>query len=115
MGMGERAQGGAGQERMVGRPLGDIELSKAVAAMRTGKAAGGDGMVAETLKFGGERQRKIVFTRVKNTWAGAARAGPGEEARDWPEDWKTGITVPLWKRKGSNTDNNTWMASRSRA
>ena len=92
----------------LGAPPGDIELWKAVAAMRTGKAAGEDGLMAEALKFGGERQRGIAYRIVRKMWASAARAELGGEADDWPEEWRVGITVPLWKRKGSKADKNTW-------
>eukprot|EP00969_Alexandrium_andersonii_P087567 3863652-Alexandrium_andersonii.AAC.1 len=48
------------QEWLGGLPS-DLELDKAVRAMKSGKAAGGDGVVAEALKYGGERQKKVVF------------------------------------------------------
>eukprot|EP00969_Alexandrium_andersonii_P107415 4738442-Alexandrium_andersonii.AAC.1 len=41
-------------------------------------------------------------------WAAAASSGEGTEAHEWPEEWKVGVTVPLWKRKGKQSDRNTW-------
>eukprot|EP00969_Alexandrium_andersonii_P097780 4317031-Alexandrium_andersonii.AAC.1 len=45
------------QDWLGGRPS-DLELDKAVRAMRSGKAAGGDGVVAEALKYGGPKQKE---------------------------------------------------------
>ena len=41
-------------------------------------------------------------------WDKAANAEWGEEADEWPDDWKIGLTVPLWKNKGDKKDKNTY-------
>ena len=32
---------------------------------------------------------------------------PGAEVV-WPDEWCVGLVVPLWKRKGTKKDKNTW-------
>ena len=32
----------------------------------------------------------------------------GTEGENLPKEWKVGLTVPLWKRKGDREDKNTW-------
>ena len=41
-------------------------------------------------------------------WEKAATSEDGSEADGWPESWKLGLVVPLWKKKGSRRDKNTW-------
>eukprot|EP00973_Karenia_brevis_P065148 9044744-Karenia_brevis.AAC.1 len=41
-------------------------------------------------------------------WSQAAREQQGGQATTWPKSWRIGVVVPMWKRKGSKTDKNTW-------
>lgn len=38
----------------------------------------------------------------------ATQSGENLEAAEWPQEWKVGLVVPLWKRKGEKTEKNTW-------
>ena len=31
----------------------------------------------------------------------------GEEANEWPKEWRVGVVVPMWKKKGKKTNKNT--------
>eukprot|EP00959_Pyramimonas_sp_CCMP1952_P186105 3891749-Pyramimonas_sp.AAC.1 len=76
--------------------------------MRTGRQPGEYCFVAEALKYGGPAIRAEVYGTAKRMWSLAATAAEGEEAEAWPADWRVGLVVPLWKRKGSLKDKNTW-------
>eukprot|EP00959_Pyramimonas_sp_CCMP1952_P440618 9224916-Pyramimonas_sp.AAC.1 len=76
--------------------------------MQTGRQPGEDGFVAEALKYGGDTLRTRVFEIVREMWGRAARAEDDGEAEDWPDEWKVGLVVPLWKQKGNRSDKNTW-------
>eukprot|EP00959_Pyramimonas_sp_CCMP1952_P197751 4135646-Pyramimonas_sp.AAC.1 len=76
--------------------------------MKTGKQPGEDGFVAEALRFGGDAIRQRVFALVKQMWKLATEGEEGEEAAGWPDEWRSGIVVPLWKKKGNRADKNTW-------
>ena len=86
----------------------DIELELAIMKMKGKKAPGADKVAAEVLKYGGKELRRRVFAVVKKMWRRAVEADEGHEAYDWPEEWKVGITVPLWKKKGDRHNKNTW-------
>lgn len=64
------------------------EVEKAIARLKRGKAAGHDEIEGEALKFGGEKVRKEMWEIVRRVWRGEG----------WPEDWKTGLIVPLVKK-----------------
>ena len=85
-----------------------IELDRCISRMNTKRAPGKDKFTAEVLKFGGEELRKRVHKVVQEMWTAAINSSAGSEAQDWPPEWKLGIVVPLWKRKGQRTDKNTW-------
>ena len=84
------------------------ELDKCVANMKTKRAPGLDGFVAELLKYGGSKLRTEVYKVVRQMWEHAKVAGLDMEAHDWPAEWKVGVVVPLWKKKGKREDKNTW-------
>ena len=84
------------------------EYIKAVQDMKLSKAGGEDMMLAEYLKFGGPMLTQEVFRVVTDCWTAAVEASDGQEPESWPQSWKVGITVPLWKRKGNRADRNTW-------
>ena len=86
----------------------DMELDLCLQKMKSKKAAGKDGMVAEAVKYGGTKLKKQIFETVKKMWTKAATAEDGEEADCWPKEWKEGVTIPLWKNKGSRADKNTY-------
>ena len=58
--------------------------------IKTGKAPGIDGVCGEMLKYGGDSIVEWIWKLCKLAW---------EEGR-FPEDWKSGIIVPLYKGKG---------------
>ena len=65
-------------------------------------------MVAEAIKHGGNELRKTIVEIVQEAWKNAAQAEKGKQAETWPDAWKVGLMVPLWKRKGDKKDRNTW-------
>ena len=83
------------------------ELHAALRQMSLGKAVGEDGVTAELLKFGGPNLWEQVVKVCRAQWLLLTEAAPGEEV-SWPEEWCTGLVVPLWKRKGNKKDKNTW-------
>ena len=59
------------------------------------------------MKYGGPLLRAEIYKVVKEMWNKARDSEDQHEAEDWPAEWRIGITVPLWKKKGSRTDKNT--------
>ncbi len=86
----------------------DGELDRCVRKMSCGKQPGEDTFVVEALKYGGNALRQEVYKVVRTTWTRAAAVHTGDEATDWPPEWRIGLVVPLWKKKGSKRDRNTW-------
>ena len=41
-------------------------------------------------------------------WRAATQAEEGQEAEAWPEEWRVGIMVPLWKKKRPKENRNNW-------
>ena len=82
----------------------DDEIARAIKNMKNGKAAGDDGVAAESLKYGGPRLQQEVCRIVKEMWVKASLSEYGHEADDWPSEWKVAIQVPVWKRKGKKND-----------
>jgi hypothetical protein len=68
------------------------------------RACGHDGFPAELLKYGGATLKAKIFEVVKEMWRRGATAGDAAEGDDWPPEWRLGIVVPLWKRKGCKRD-----------
>ena len=92
----------------LGAPPSDEEFAECGKQMKNGKAAGGDGFLAEFYKYGSPMLRDQIHTLVRRMWQQAANSHPGEEAVQWPQAWNTGTVVPLWKKKGSPQDKNTY-------
>ena len=88
-------------------PTGE-EVERVIGQLSNRKAAGEDGFMAEFLKYGGADLLQVMVTIVQKSWADAVRAPEGREADNWPDEWKVGLVVPLWKHKGSREDKNTW-------
>ena len=83
------------------------ELHAALRQMSLGKAVGEDEVTAELLKFGGDNLWGSVVKVCREQWRLLTEAAPGAEVV-WPDEWCTGLVVPLWKRKGNKKDKNTW-------
>ena len=90
----------------------DDEIARAIKNMKNDRAAGDDGVAAESLKYGGPRLQQEVCTIVKEMWVKASLSEYGHEADDWPSEWKVAIQVPLWKRKGQKKDKTLGVGSR---
>ena len=84
------------------------EMLRAIRDMKYGKAGGVDGMVAEYFKWAGRELHERLFEFLTFSWRSATRADAGREAELWPEAWRVGIVVPIWKRKGNWKDKNSW-------
>jgi hypothetical protein len=64
------------------------EVRAAVAKLKGGKAAGVDGMVNETLKYGGDKLMLCLWIVIKTVWR--------EESI--PKDWTRGLIIPIFKK-----------------
>jgi len=64
------------------------EIDWAIRKMKEKKAAGGDGITNEVWKYGGNEARKWIGEICNRVWRGEG----------WPEDWKEGVVVPIWKK-----------------
>ena len=65
-------------------------------------------MTVEMMKEGGPDLRKLIFEECRRMWRSASRASEGGEGEEWPKEWKEGLVIPLWKKKGRRSDKNTW-------
>lgn len=74
------------------------EVEKVMARLKSGKAAGIDGVIAEMLKFGGEVIADWMFWICDLAW----RSG------EVPEEWREAVIVPLYKGKGCRNDCNSY-------
>ena len=84
------------------------EIERVIGQLQNRRAAGEDGFMAEFLKYGGPAIQKAVHSVIFRAWEWATNSGDNLEAAEWPEEWKVGLVVPLWKRKGDKADRNTW-------
>ena len=74
------------------------EFQRVIRDMRLSKAGGEDTMTAEYLKLAGPRMEQQVFATVLSCWQQASQAEAGYAGHDWPQAWKKGILIPLWKK-----------------
>ena len=74
-----------------------IELKFAIKQLKSGKAAGDDGISAEALKYLPECMLDKLLNICNEVYDGAPP----------PDDWKNGVIVPLPK-KGNLSDCNNW-------
>ena len=84
------------------------EVERVIGQLQNRRAAGEDGFMAEFLKYGGSPVCAALHNIVTRAWELATQSGENLEAAEWPQEWKVGLVVPLWKRKGEKTDKNTW-------
>ena len=82
-------------------------MHAALRQMSLDKAAGEDEVTAELLKFGGNNLWEAVVKVCREQWLLLTEADPGAEVV-WPDEWRVGLVVPLWKRKGKQKDRTTW-------
>ena len=94
--------------KWLGAPPSNIEMDKCVGKMKLKKAAGKDMFPVEILKYGGKKLRDQVYEVVRTMWVKAGEADAGEEGVEWPEEWKIGLVVPLWKRKNPRSNKTNW-------
>ena len=79
----------------MGQEPGEDELEEALRKMKVGRAGGADEVVVEYLKYGGLTLREELFRIVRLMWNRAASAEDGEEAAEWPKEWRIALQVPL--------------------
>ena len=80
-----------------------IQLDKCESQIELKRAPKEDGFTVELLKYKGKGLRKRVYEVIPEMCAKAAEAEEGEEAQEWPESWKVGMVVPLWKQHAKRT------------
>ena len=78
-------------------PPSRIEISKAIKSLKTGKAAGPDGIPPEALKADTQTSTEMLYLLLNKVW----------EQEQLPEDWKKGHVVKLPK-KGDTSSCNNW-------
>ncbi len=78
-------------------PITVEEVKQAIKKLKYRKAPEEDEVCAEMLKAGGEETAKFLFQILQNVW----------ETEQIPEDWKTGLIIPLPK-KGDLSDCGNW-------
>eukprot|EP00973_Karenia_brevis_P008620 1166746-Karenia_brevis.AAC.1 len=83
-------------------------MDRCVSNMGLKRAPGKDRFTAEMIKYGGRKLRMRIYNVVRTMWRRAVLSDSGCEGDDWPESWREGIVIPLWKRKGKRTDKNTY-------
>ncbi|XP_033216952.1 uncharacterized protein LOC117172817 [Belonocnema kinseyi] len=64
------------------------DVNVAIARLKREKATGKDGLENEALKYGGSGVREKMWGIRNKVW----------EEEGWPEEWKTGLLVPLIKK-----------------
>ncbi|XP_011877581.1 PREDICTED: uncharacterized protein LOC105567363, partial [Vollenhovia emeryi] len=90
-GKGERRKKEEEEEEELSRE----EMEGAIRRLKDRKAAGGDGIVNEAWKYGGEEVRSWLWEICKRVWKG----------EDWPKEWWEGVIVPIWKKgKGKKAE-----------
>ena len=72
----------------------DMEVTRGVKGMKKGRAPGWDEMRAEMVEVAGEIGGRWT-KRLLNTCMKQCKV---------PEDWRTGLLVPIWKQKGDAQD-----------
>ncbi len=71
-----------------------MEVERAIARLKCGKAAGIAGITAEMLKYGGDAVVEWMLLICDYAW----------KKGEVPDDWKKAIIVPLYKGKGSRSE-----------
>ena len=78
-------------------PPSRIEIFRAIKSLKTGKAAGPDGIPPEALKANTQTSTEMLYPLLNKVW----------EQEQVPEDWKKGHMVKLPK-KGDMSSYNNW-------
>ena len=73
-----------------------IEISRAIKSLKTGKAAGPDGISSEALKADTQTSTEMLYPLLNKVW----------EQEQVPEDWKKGHMVKLPKKGDMSSCNN---------
>lgn len=81
-------EGRRGINRTEDEGIGEEEIQNEVRRLKEGKAAGIDQIRNEAWKEGGEKVGKRLGEVLKMVW----------EGRGFPERWRGGVVVPIWKR-----------------
>jgi len=90
-GVEERKEEGSrirGVDRVGDGGIGIEEVKNEIKRLKRGKAAGMDGIKNEAWKEGGEIIGKRLEEILKGVW----------EGEGFPESWRVGVVVPIWKR-----------------
>ena len=66
------------------------EVNEAISRMKRNKAAREDDIEIKAVKYGGQGVRKEIWKICNKVWRGEG----------WPEGWRTGLVVPLIKKRG---------------
>ena len=75
-------------------PFSPSEIGHAVKRFKNNKAAGICGLNSELLKYGGPAMLLFLHTLFSTIW----------QTKIIPGDWRKGVIIPLWKKKGSRSD-----------
>ncbi len=76
------------------REIGMLEVEKAIARLKCGRAAGINGITAVMLKYGGDIVVEWMLLLCEQVW----------KMGKVPDDWKKAIIVPQHKSKGSRNE-----------
>ncbi len=80
------------------REISRLEIQKAIARLKCGKAAGMDGITAEMMKYGGDAVVDWMLLICER----ARKKG------EVPDDWKKVIIVPLYEGNGSRNESSSY-------
>ncbi|XP_068989265.1 uncharacterized protein [Neodiprion pinetum] len=64
------------------------EIKKVIGKLRDGNAPGGDGIVSEVWRYGGEEMKQWIWKTCNRVWVGEG----------WPKDWREGLIAPIVKK-----------------
>ena len=73
----------------------DVDLLESVRKMKNNRQPGEYGFVSEVRKCGGADLEDTLFNSVRTMWRRTREAHEGEEATNWPDEWKVGLVVQL--------------------
>ncbi|CAF4488350.1 unnamed protein product, partial [Rotaria sp. Silwood2] len=91
------------EEQRQNKPPTLVEVEEAIRRMKSGKAAGHDGLPADVIKAGGRTLARRLHQIFVDVWE-------DEEAID---DWSTAILIRLFKNKGDKKDCGNYRDSKA--